>query len=126
MSNSRSIKIQGLIVIGTSMDSESPRSRDLGCWDCPTATAGFVQLAADLTPKDDFEPGQDYYDYLMDIGHGKDADAPTRAFWAEIIKKRIKEMRVRRKFAWLRSTFFREMGYTQDCHTLNARYFGCM
>lgn len=86
MSNSRSIKIQGLIVIGTSMDSESPRSRDLGCWDCPTATAGFVQLAADLTPKDDFEPGQDYYDYLMDIGHGKDADAHTRAFWAEIIK----------------------------------------
>jgi hypothetical protein len=80
------IKIQGLILIGTSMDAESPQSRELGCWDCPTATSGFVQLAADLTPKHDFEPGQDYYDYLMDIGHGKDADASTRSFWAETIK----------------------------------------
>lgn len=68
------------------MDSESPQSRELGCWDCPTATSEFVQLAADLTPKHDFEPGQDYYDYLMDIGHGKDVDAFTRSFWEETIR----------------------------------------
>lgn len=68
------------------MDSESPQSRELGCWDCPTATSGFVQLAADSTPKHDFEPGQDYYNYLMDIGYGKYADSSTRSIWAEIIK----------------------------------------
>ncbi|EEA25163.1 hypothetical protein TMatcc_006615 [Talaromyces marneffei ATCC 18224] len=79
-------KIQGLIVLGTSMDYESPQSRELGCWDCPAATAGLVQLGADLTPTPDFEPVQEYCDYVVDVGLGKDADASTRAFWAETLK----------------------------------------
>jgi hypothetical protein len=80
------MQIQGLVLIGTSMDSESPQSRELGCWDCPTVTAGFVQLGADFTPKVDFQPGQDYYDFLIDIGYGKDVDASTKSFWVETIK----------------------------------------
>lgn len=67
------------------MDSESSQSRELGCWDGPTATSKFVQLGADLTPKHDFEPGQGYLDFLMDIGYGKKVDASIKSFWGETI-----------------------------------------
>ncbi|KIX98659.1 uncharacterized protein Z520_05960 [Fonsecaea multimorphosa CBS 102226] len=79
-------RIQGIIAIGSSMDSESPRSRDLGCWDGPGATSGLVTLAGDLTPAHDFEPGSGYCDFLMDIGFGKTVDQKTKDFWAETIK----------------------------------------
>jgi pimeloyl-ACP methyl ester carboxylesterase len=81
------LQVQGLVLIGTSMDSESPQSRDLGCWDGPAATSGFVKLGADMSPQhDDFEPGQGYYDFLMEIGYGKDLGASLRSFWEETIK----------------------------------------
>ncbi|CRG88732.1 Quinic acid utilization activator [Talaromyces islandicus] len=80
-------KVQGLVLIGTSMDSESPQSRELGCWDGPAATSGFVKLGADMTtPQHDFEPGQGYYDFLVEIGYGKDLGASLRSFWEETIK----------------------------------------
>lgn len=68
------------------MDSESPQSRELGCWDGPAATSGFVKLGADMSPQNEFEPGQDYYDFLMEIGYGKDLDTSLRSFWEETIK----------------------------------------
>lgn len=69
------------------MDSESPRSRELGCWDGPGATSGLVTLAGDFSPAIDFEPGQGYYEFLMDIGFGKTVDGPTKNFWAKTIKE---------------------------------------
>jgi hypothetical protein len=68
------------------MDSESPKSRELGCWDGPANTAGFVQLGGDFTPQPNFEPGDDYYDFLLDIGYGKGCDAARKAFWVKTIK----------------------------------------
>lgn len=72
------------------MDSESPQSRDLGCWDGPAATSGFVKLGADTSPQPtDFEPGQGYYDFLLEIGYGKNLDASSsslRSFWEKTIK----------------------------------------
>lgn len=79
-------QIQGLVLIGTSMDAETPQSRDLGCWDGPAATSQLVQLGADLTPKHDFEPGQGYYDFLMDIGYGKNLEPSLKTFWIETIR----------------------------------------
>ncbi|KKA20472.1 hypothetical protein T310_5523 [Rasamsonia emersonii CBS 393.64] len=81
------IAIQGLVLIGTSMDSESPKSRELGCWDGPAATSGFVKLGGDPTPQPaTFEPGDDYYNFLMDIGYGKNVDAAKKAFWVNTIR----------------------------------------
>lgn len=80
-------QIQGLVLIGTSMDSESPKSRELGCWDGPAATSGFVKLGGDPTPQPaTFEPGDDYYNFLMDIGYGKNVDAAKKAFWVNTIR----------------------------------------
>lgn len=72
--------------MGSSMDSESPRSRELGCWDGPAACSGLVTLGGDFTPAHDFEPGNDYYDFLMDIGFGKTVDEPTKSFWSKTIR----------------------------------------
>lgn len=68
------------------MDSESPRSRELGCWDGPGACSGLVTLGGNLAPAPDFEPGDAYYDFLMEIGFGKHIDKATRDFWAETIR----------------------------------------
>ena len=78
----------GLILVGTSMDSESPESRELGCWDGPSATSGFVTWSGDLNPKPDFEPGGGYVDFLMDIGYGKSVTAELKDKWTEILQDR--------------------------------------
>lgn len=68
------------------MDYESPRSRDLGCWDGPAACAGLVALHINLTPAHDFEPGDAYYDFLVEIGFGKNVTKTVRDYWAKIIR----------------------------------------
>ncbi|KAK3936611.1 hypothetical protein QBC46DRAFT_269289 [Diplogelasinospora grovesii] len=78
-------RVLGVIPVGSSMDYESPRSRELGCWDGPAATSGLVTLAGSYAPVNDFEPGDAYYDFLMDIGFGK-FEKSTRDFWAKTIR----------------------------------------
>lgn len=68
------------------MDAESPRSRQLGCWDGLGATLGLVTLAGDIAPAHDFKPGSEYCDFLMDIGFGKTVDQKTKDFWADAIE----------------------------------------
>jgi hypothetical protein len=69
------------------MDFESPQSRELGCWDGPAACDGLVTMAADLTPAPkDFEPGDAYYDFILEIGFGKTIDEKTRTFWTNRIR----------------------------------------
>ncbi|CAM1508661.1 Fc.00g055090.m01.CDS01 [Cosmosporella sp. VM-42] len=79
-------RVNGIIPVGCSMDSESLRSRELGCWDGPTACSGLVTLAGNLAPAPDFEPGEPYYDFLMDIGFGKSIDKATKDFWTREIR----------------------------------------
>lgn len=80
-------KVNGLILIGSSMDSESPESRELGCWDGPQATSALVAKSADFTPHDDFEPGSGYVDFLMAIGYGENVTADLRQKWTNSIQK---------------------------------------
>ncbi|KAI6853583.1 alpha/beta-hydrolase [Hortaea werneckii] len=79
-------RVKGIIALGSSMDSESPKSRELGCWDGPAACSGLVTIAGDSAPVHDFEPGDDYYDFLMEIGYGKAVNPKIRDFWARTIK----------------------------------------
>ena len=78
--------MQGLILIGTSMDYESPRSRELGCWNGAQVASGLVQLGATQTPMPDFEPEDGYCDFLMEIGYGKACPPELRDKWAGILK----------------------------------------
>lgn len=67
------------------MDYESPRSRELGCWDGPGATAALVELGGDFTPANDFEPGNDYLEFLMEVGYGKTVDQSTKDIWGNAL-----------------------------------------
>lgn len=69
------------------MDSESPESRELGCWDGPQATASFVTMSGDFSPHDNFEPGSAYVDFLMEIGYGEKVTIGLKQKWAESIQK---------------------------------------
>ncbi|RKU41002.1 hypothetical protein DL546_004040 [Coniochaeta pulveracea] len=80
-------RIQGIIPIGSSMDSESSESRALGCWDGPAAAAGLVDLHGDLSPKPDFEPGDGYRDFLLDIGYGKGVTTELVQKWGQSLQE---------------------------------------
>ena len=79
-------RIEGIIPLGTSMDYESERTRNLGCWDGVAACTGPIDqwTTTEATPK--FEPDSDYCNFLIDIGFGKNVDKAVRDFWVKTIK----------------------------------------
>ncbi|OQN99266.1 hypothetical protein B0A48_15115 [Cryoendolithus antarcticus] len=79
-------KIAGIIPLGTSLDNENPRTISLGCWDGPGLLKDNI---SDWTTNDktaDFEPAEEYSDFLIDIGFGKEVDKETRQYWRDTIK----------------------------------------
>jgi len=83
-------KITGIIPLGTSMDNESERTRQLKCWDAPTLLTPNVDGWTSKTATPDFEPPEDYCNFLIDIGFGKDCAAETRALWVKTIQSNYK------------------------------------
>jgi len=79
-------KIAGIIPLGTSMDYESDRSRKLGCWDGTAACANLIEkwTTSECTPN--FEPDDDYCNFLIDVGFGKNCDTEIRHLWIKTIK----------------------------------------
>lgn len=72
--------VQGVVPLGTSMDSESPRSRELGCWDGITFCTPAIDALA--TPVgDDWVIPTDLVDAVLAEGLGDQVDEETRAFW---------------------------------------------
>ena len=69
------------------MDSESERTRALGCWDGVAATTPSIEAwtTNDSTP--DFEPNDFFCNFLIDVGFGKDCDESVREYWTKNIKK---------------------------------------
>ncbi|KAK4555600.1 hypothetical protein LTR86_007353 [Recurvomyces mirabilis] len=79
-------KIAGIIPLGTSMDYESARTRDLGCWNGPEDLAPNIKLWSSTIATPDFEPKEDYCNFLIDIGFGKDCPKEARDFWVKEIQ----------------------------------------
>ena len=72
--------VKGIVLLGTSMDSESPRSRDLGCWD----GIGFCTPAIDALAEpvsDDWVIPTDLVDAVLAEGFGDDVPPEERSFW---------------------------------------------
>lgn len=73
-------RLRGIVPLGTSMDFESERSRELGCWDAPGfLDASIEALAAPVAA--DWKPATESIDALLAVGLGPDVDATERAFW---------------------------------------------
>ena len=72
--------VKGMIPLGTSMDSESQRSRNLGCWD----GVGFCAPAIDALAEsvgDDWVIPTELVDAVLAEGFGENVPPEERTFW---------------------------------------------
>ena len=72
--------VKGMVPLGTSMDFESPRSRDLGCWDgvgfCAPAIAALAESVGD-----DWVIPTELVDAVLTEGFGENVPPEERTFW---------------------------------------------
>lgn len=79
------IKITGIIPLGTSLDFESSNTRELGCWNAPEDLTPVINRWTSDRPVPDFKPGNEFADFLIDIGFGKHCAQDNRDFWRKEI-----------------------------------------
>ena len=79
-------KIEGIVPLGTSLDSESERTRSLGCWNGIDACTGPINNWTTTKATPDFEPDDEFCNFLIDIGFGKNCDSSVRDYWKRTIK----------------------------------------
>jgi pimeloyl-ACP methyl ester carboxylesterase len=72
--------VKGILPLGTSMDYESQRSRDLGCWDGIEFCTPSVEALADPVGDDWVVPGE-FVDAVLEAGLGEDVSPDERSFW---------------------------------------------
>ncbi|OJJ07835.1 hypothetical protein ASPVEDRAFT_47039 [Aspergillus versicolor CBS 583.65] len=78
-------KIQGVILLATSLDSESDRSRQLGCWDGPGVVGPFTKQWEADQPTEDFRLSDGFCDMLLRASFGNHM-AAEHDFWSAVIK----------------------------------------
>ena len=71
--------VKGIIPLGTSMDYESQRSRDLGCWDGIEFCTPSIEALAEPVGDDWVVPGE-FVDAVLEAGLG-DVTPEERSFW---------------------------------------------
>jgi hypothetical protein len=78
--------VKGSIPLGTSMDFESQRSRDLGCWDgiefCTPAIDALAEPVGD-----DWVIPTELVDAVLKEGLGEDVAPDERSFWHTIYQR---------------------------------------
>lgn len=72
--------IQGIVPLGTSMDYESQRSRDLGCWNGLDFCTPSIDALAEPVGDDWVVPGE-FVDAVLGAGLGEAVTDDERAFW---------------------------------------------
>lgn len=78
-------QILGIIPMGTSMDCESERTRQLDCWNGPAIVSGFLKQWASSEATPNFEPDDVYCDAVIGIGFNQVAPE-VHEFWRQTIK----------------------------------------
>lgn len=89
-------QILGIIPIGTSLDAESERSRQLHCWNGPDIIIPFVEQWTSNQATPEFEPDTGYCDALIDVGFNE-CSAEVREFWRSNIKSNYRGDNGRRR-----------------------------
>ncbi|KAK6082266.1 hypothetical protein SCUP234_03728 [Seiridium cupressi] len=90
-------RIQGLLLLGTSMDTESADSRAKGCWDPVPFFKPFLQKWTSAEPTPDFTPDQDWVGACTGLGFGAAGTAENTDFWSRSITEVYKGDKGRRK-----------------------------
>ncbi len=78
--------VKGIIPLGTSMDYESQRSRDLGCWDGVAFCTPAIDALAGSVGDDWVIPGE-LVDAVLKEGLGEDVPSEERSFWHATYQK---------------------------------------
>ncbi|KAF2463494.1 alpha/beta-hydrolase [Lindgomyces ingoldianus] len=78
--------ILGIIPLGTSLDFESDRTRSLGCWNAPDLLTPTINEWTTNDQTTDFQPSDEYCNFLVDIGFGKNCSNDVRELWKKTIK----------------------------------------
>src|SRR4051812_10908761 len=77
---------KGIVPLGTSMDFESPRSRELGCWDGIEFCTPAIDALAEPVGEDWVIPIE-LVDAVLKEGPGEDVSPEERAFWHATYQK---------------------------------------
>ncbi|ETS74517.1 hypothetical protein PFICI_14383 [Pestalotiopsis fici W106-1] len=80
-------RIQGLLLLGTSMDCESADSRTKGCWDPVPFFKPFLQSWTSAEPTPTFSPSQDWLGACTGLGFGSAGSAENTEFWNRTISE---------------------------------------
>lgn len=72
--------VKGIIPLGTSMDFESQRSRELGCWDGIEFCTPSIDALAESVG-DDWVVPEEFVDAVLGAGLGDDVTSEERSFW---------------------------------------------
>jgi pimeloyl-ACP methyl ester carboxylesterase len=73
-------KVKGIMPLGTSMDFETQRSINLGCWDGVAFCTPAIDALADPVD-DDWVVSTDLVDMVLVEGFGEDVTEEDRSFW---------------------------------------------
>ena len=79
-------KVKGIMPLGTSMDFESPRSRELGCWDgIEFCTPAIDSLSEPVS--EEWVVSGDFVDAVLGAGLGEDVSQDERSFWHSVYQQ---------------------------------------
>ncbi|KAG8168309.1 hypothetical protein KVR01_003998 [Diaporthe batatas] len=88
-------RIQGLLVLGTSMDYESQESRLKGCWDPVTMLSPFLEKWS--SPVEDFVVDDVWCGMVGSVGFGDHGTPDKAAFWTNTLREVYRGDEGRRK-----------------------------
>lgn len=83
-------RIAGIILLGTSMDSESDRSRNLGCWNAQELLTPMIKNFTAKEPTPDWEVPEALIAAQIESGFGKDCPEDRRQFWRYVERERCR------------------------------------
>ncbi|MDN3519790.1 alpha/beta hydrolase [Aquisalimonas lutea] len=78
-------RIRGILPLGTSMDYESQRSRDLGCWDGSEVCTPLIDSLSQPVG-DDWTVDDEFTDFILSVGIGDQVSAQERERWRALHK----------------------------------------
>ncbi|KAL6174443.1 hypothetical protein ACJQWK_00565 [Exserohilum turcicum] len=93
-------KILGIMPLGSSLDYESERSRQLGCWEALEPLAAMVtgELSAkNNQPTPDFAPTDAFGNFLVEQGFGPECPADVKDYWIAHLQNTYKGDEGRRR-----------------------------
>jgi microsomal epoxide hydrolase len=80
-------RVLGLLPLGTSMDAETPETREKGCWDPLPLLNPFAEKWASGVATPNFEIDDQWCGMVASFGFGLHATDESTAFWTDVLKK---------------------------------------